>query len=665
MPADTRSLIPFRARVVHTVAQRVPPRPWEPADGAVPARVIDTPALSPDGTALLFTAAGMLWRQTLDGTRTPERIANGLITRVAWSPDGARVAVLEVYADEQADLRVFDSDLETSDRLTSGGLGHDVLAWSPDGTHLLVRRGGSIRSVDARDGTEQVLIASEYWVAPRLSADGSSIYATGSSGEVYRIPVKDPEAAVPITALEGQSYTGLVSADEEWLVFRRNAELYVARLPLALADDGVVTESEISLVAEDGGLVYAFTPDEDGLLFAVGSRLFRYDLPNGPREEIPVSLILNPAPRPALVIRNVRVIDHALGGFTAAQDIAIENGRIAQIGHVGALEDAVEVDAEGRYAIPGLWDAHQHGSLLGENARFLPIGMTSSRDAGSPITMVQAESERAVTLGEPIPRRFSSGEIFGGAPKWGGSGFVNQIMTEAEARRSVRLWKAMGARFIKVYRSVPWPLQRVIAEDARTQGLPVIGHGMAIEETIRSVTLGYQSVEHTPHPDRYWGDVLALLAATGTTWDPTMVERGVGGMLLRSAPERLHEGPLKGTSIWSPPHPTVLLLALWSASLDAIREAYEMRVPLLIGTDHQGDLHAEIEAFARAGIPPAEVLRMATLEAAAIVGADEHLGSLEVGKLADIVILDADPLEDITNTRSVWRVVLDGRLVER
>jgi imidazolonepropionase-like amidohydrolase len=71
-------------------------------------------------------------------------------------------------------------------------------------------------------------------------------------------------------------------------------------------------------------------------------------------------------------------------------------------------------------------------------------------------------------------------------------------------------------------------------------------------------------------------------------------------------------------------------------------------------------LHAEIEAFARAGIPPAEVLRIATLEAAAIVGADEHLGSLGVGKPADIVLLDANPLQDIKNTRTIWRVIKGG-----
>ena len=96
--------------------------------------------------------------------------------------------------------------------------------------------------------------------------------------------------------------------------------------------------------------------------------------------------------------------------------------------------------------------------------------------------------------------------------------------------------------------------------------------------------------------------------------------------------------------------------------LAGVRDAHRRGVTLLAGTDRDpgAALHWELELLTRAGIPPLEVLRIATQQAAEAVGAEDDLGTLEVGKLADIVLLDANPLEDIRNTQAIWRVLKGG-----
>ena len=106
--------------------------------------------------------------------------------------------------------------------------------------------------------------------------------------------------------------------------------------------------------------------------------------------------------------------------------------------------------------------------------------------------------------------------------------------------------------------------------------------------------------------------------------------------------------------------------AEWAQQLARIRAAHRRGVTPLLGTDIccGPSLHWELESFVEAGIPPLQVLRLATWDAAAAVGADDHLGTLEAGKLADVVLLDANPLDDIKNTQTIWRVIRGGRVLD-
>ncbi|MFQ5926840.1 MAG: amidohydrolase family protein, partial [Terriglobia bacterium] len=237
-------------------------------------------------------------------------------------------------------------------------------------------------------------------------------------------------------------------------------------------------------------------------------------------------------------------------------------------------------------------------------------------------------------------------------------------------------WKQWGAHFLKVYPSLSWPLQRAVAMEARRQGLPVVGHGTDVEEIVKSMNLGYSMLEHAILP-RAYDDVLQLLALAGTRWDPTLMAGG-HALWLREQPERLVDAKFRAfnpdwvartaseESPWGAIGEKELRRRL-VAQLAALGAAHGRGIQLQAGTDAPvfgASLHWELELFVQAGIPPLEVLRIATQEAAAAVGAEDDLGTLERGKLADIVLLDANPLDDIRNTQTIWRVIKGGWLFD-
>jgi len=261
---------------------------------------------------------------------------------------------------------------------------------------------------------------------------------------------------------------------------------------------------------------------------------------------------------------------------------------------------------------------------------------------GSDLGTLNAWADRRTGFAAPVPRVFSYGSMIEAMPFiFGGSAF---IASDEQAREVARVEKGEGAVGLKSYFTLPWSLHHAIARAAVQQGLPVRAHAFAREEAIRGVLLGHEGVEHMLSVNMYYDDILKLFAAAGTRWTPTLPV--MFAFIPEAAPVR-------------------------TAMIDTVKRAYRNGVQLLPGTDslnlrdeYGQAVHAELQNFTQAGIPPLEVLRIATQHSAAMVGADKLLGSLEPGKLADIVLLEGNPLDNIANTLTVWRVLLGGRVFE-
>ncbi|MGI9262130.1 MAG: amidohydrolase family protein, partial [Woeseiaceae bacterium] len=237
-----------------------------------------------------------------------------------------------------------------------------------------------------------------------------------------------------------------------------------------------------------------------------------------------------------------------------------------------------------------------------------------------------------------------------------------------------------GAVAIKSYFTLPWALHRAIADEAREVGVPVAGHGLLFRETVMGPVIGRSTMEHQPTPIRLYDDVLQLMVKTGTKWVPTITATGGNGILFAQEPTLLSDPKLRAftsqgdyalaeeVELFSMLDPQVLGRT-YAELLASIGQGHTTGVQLLTGTDalnpnvfYGHGQQTEMWHFARARVSALDILRLATIESARAVGAESDLGSLEQGKLADIVILNSDPMQDIANAMDIWYVMQDGRL---
>ncbi len=688
LPAGARLPVPMQAHVKLEIESITPPPTAILSRSSAAPRWIMTPRLTPDGKTLIFGAAGFLWRQPLEGGKT-ERISTGDVYEdgPSISPDGGRLAFLRLQG-TLSSLVVLDFKTKQTRSIASGGY-YSEPGWSSDGDKLVFAEFGSagnnIVSISLADGKKerlaQVVPARMGLWSPRphLSVDGRWLYYTADTsgkGELYRLPLKEKGKAEMITHLSRHVSDGQVSPDGKWLAFRRNKEVWIAPF-----GSPPVTDDQARQLSTEGGDSFVFTSDGSALIYSAGNNVWRQSVTGGERKEIPVRLDLpRPMPKP-LLLRGVCVLDYESGGFSSPTTVLIEQGRISWIGSESGYNfpsDAEVIDCTGRYAIPGLFDFHVHAGGANQ-ASLIVYGVTSARDVGGSITGFNALKDRSESTADPVPRYFFSGEIFEGKnPTWG-DGFL-QIYDEPGAREYVRRFKEWGADFIKIYPALPWPLQHAVVDEAHRLGLPVAAHAFTVEGITKSVTWGCFSLEHG-ESEQEFDDILQMLSLSGTHWVPTLAVMGADALLLREEPEILSEPKFRAFT----PEGNIqeALFGSYMKSVDDITlrgsvmsllarvgEAHRRGVKLNAGTDPPNpecffgpSLHWELARFVQAGLTPLEALRMATEEAAAAVGARD-LGTLAPGQMADVVILNANPLEDIHNSEAIWRVIKGGRLFD-
>jgi len=678
----SRQPIVFTARVRLEIRDPIPPlrQSFSPSPRSMPPRSIVAPQLSPDGLFLVFGAAWHLWRQPLNGGPA-ERLTEGAGFDLwpALSPDGQQIAFVH-FEHGKEEVRSFHLQNKATRTLASGG-SYLNLSWSPDGQRLVLVEEGSpnrIVAVSVADGrTEKLVDIGGTWIGvrPHFSRDAQSLYftqwyltRTTRGARLRRLPLTGKAALETVSELEPTSKDGLVSPDEKWLIVRRDLEIWVAPL-----GGGDIDGKELRRLSTEGGRTFTLTPDGSSVIYAAAGRVWRHPLAGGDREEIPIRLALEAPAQPPVLLRRVRLLNFQSSGFRPETSLFLERGRIQWIGSERGRQLPREtriVDAGGRFAIPGLFDMHVHSFryflLQPSPEAILAYGVTSVRDAGGRLDWLKALADRSETSNEPLPRYFFSGEFFRGE----GHGNEWDVILESddEVRSYVRQWKEEGAHFLKVSDH-----DRAVAEEAHRQGMPLVAHGTSVEAIVKRVTLGYTSLEHNVAPGRVYNDVLQMLALAGTRWDPTLITYDDFRSRMRDEPARFADRKFRAFIPWWDSYAPLLLgngwyigKGGWIDVLASVREAHQLGVKLLAGTDLPvgPSIHWELELLADAGVSPLDVLRIATHQAAEVLGADDDLGTLETGKLADIVLLDKNPLENIRNTQTIWRVIKGGWLFD-
>jgi Tol biopolymer transport system component/imidazolonepropionase-like amidohydrolase len=688
-------------RIAFTASMKMEVRPvertkWQaPAatPSSTPVRAVLSPTMAPDQRRFVVMGAGYLWEQPIGSGPARQIAEGGAFTRdPVFSPDGRKVAFI-ASENGKRELRVYDFDSrKTTSLFQVGGASWPLYpSWSPDGRQIVFQHTRGIFDpyriivVTVADGmTREIAQSVGAWTArPHFSSDGANVYFTSRVGKwagLYRVALQPGAQPQAVTNLTKHVHEGLVSPDGKWFALRSNSEIWIAPM-----SPSPVADAQLKRVSTEGGRSFAFTPDSSALIYSYAGTVWRLPVAGGTKTEIPFRATLTRDVAPPLLVQHVRVLDFAAGRFGDATSMLVQNGRIQWIGAEQGKQipaNAVRLDAGNRYAIPGLFDSHVHSAWSNQQANedaFIAFGVTSVRDTGATLDLMTALDERSTNTALPAPRYFYAGEIVEGLmPHWGDA-FL-QVGNEQEARAEVRNWKAAGVDFIKVYPSLPWHLQQVVADEAHRVGLPLVGHGLSPEEVTRRILLGYSTLEH--NSAAAYEDILKLAAAAGTVIDPTL-NVGNGALMRANEPEwesswrvqefvpeeaRRSAGPGRGGG---PGVTAEQLRTRARPGFDRMLTARKTGVNFLGGTDSlMGgvffglSLHWEIAQFVDAGFPAIDVLRMATERAADQVGASADLGSLAPGKLADIVLLERDPLENIRNTQSIWQVVKDGRVFD-
>src|SRR6266511_1504377 len=389
-----------------------------------------------------------------------------------------------------------------------------------------------------------------------------------------------------------------------------------------------------------------------------------------------------------LAFTHVTVIDATGAAPKPDMTVVIAGDRIVALDSSAKLNlpsNAQVVDATGKFLIPGLWDMHIH---LDDNEmwpimpsredkeKVFPLlianGVTGVRDMAGSLEQLQQWKQK-IALGQMLgPRIVAAGPFVDGpSPRWLGSFSVS---TEAEAREAVRSLHRRGADFIKVYSRLPRPAFFGLADEAKKLGVVFVGHVQDLVSAAEVSDAGQKSMEHM--------DGIMLACSTEEEAFRREIERGYAERtetidpLVRGNPKVLNTysqekcaslfARFVSNGTWQVP----TLYNEWRhahttdrALMDDARIHY---YPKPFREYWKGvSLHDELKVFVQAGMTPMEALQTATLKPARYLGMTDAFGTVELGKVADLVLLDANPLDEISNTQKISAVVVNGRLITK
>lgn len=416
-------------------------------------------------------------------------------------------------------------------------------------------------------------------------------------------------------------------------------------------------------------------------------------------------VVAQPVPQTrTLVFTHVTVIDTTGAPPMPDMTVVITGERITAVGRSGQVSvprGARVLNANGKYLIPGLWDMHVH--LSWTKATALPLlvanGVTSVRDLGGRLGELDEWRTKIAAGLIAGPRIVRAGPILNGQK----FNTYQMVSGNAEETRGVvRALKEVGVDFIKTHRRMPRDSYFALIDEAKKQGLTLVGHIPMTVTPEEASDAGQATIEHTetlfegtfaaalqgrklPDAIRQFraeeaDKLFARFVKNKTVVDPTLVAfRSFVNASDPSMPPdpRNRYVALSLKKEWEKlskpmsPEDLAELKATFAELREVVRQMNRAGVTLVAGSDIAGPrvpgfgLHDELTLLVEAGLTPLQALQAATLTPARVLNTAKDLGSIETGKLADLILLDANPLEDIRHTQRIRAVVVNGKLLDR
>lgn len=430
-----------------------------------------------------------------------------------------------------------------------------------------------------------------------------------------------------------------------------------------------------------------------------------------------------------LIFTNVNVVNMRDGTIARDVTVVIRKGQISGVAKVGLVEQGHGiqiVNANGKYMVPGLWDMHVHSAFVSpawDEKVIYPLyianGITGVRDMGGDPDVLENRRKR-IESGELLGPRMVLGGPFLAAGKSDRQTIA--VNTPEDARRAVDAVKKRGLDFVKILSNVPRDSYFAIADESSKQDIPFVGHVPYSVSVREASTAGQRSVEHLTGVllacssqeddlragqlaalarrdyaayeklgpqiistyDQAKADALFLQLAKSSTWQvPTLVWTEANSHIddpeLESDP-RLKYVPASVRAQWDPAKlrkdtssaELALLKAEAARDVELVKAMHDAGVPFMAGSDGPDpyvfpgfSLHEELEWLVKSGFTPLQALKSATFNPALFLGKIETHGLVEPKHGADLLLLDANPLEDIRNTRKIFAVVANGKYYSR
>jgi len=757
LESGAESMIPFSAEVSQDLGPKLD-FPQKVEQGPVKVRLIHSPAESPDGKRVAFSAMTHLYTLDLPNGK-PQRLTTGKTTEFqpAWSPDGRWLAYVS-WSGEGGQLWKIPAAGGTPVQLSKSLAVYSNPVFSPDGTRIVFLRGNAYdRENSAFDGG-QTGNADLAWISVDGGEEHLILPARGAGGphftdEKDRIYVYTPGGLVSLRYDGTDRRTHLIvkgsgsyfadepvpaddlvpSPDGLWVLAHVMNQLYVIAMPLVGGEPPTISVAgpavPLKKITDIGADYYGWADGGKTITWAVGASYFRQPLSSisfePPKDEkkegdakdadkdkdkkdsadakkedkkeekpkkfkeqekdvheIAIDLELpRKTPKGTIVLRGATVVTMKGDEVLKDADVVIENNRITRVGAKGSVPAGAKLfDVKGKTITPGFIDTHAHwfeirrGILDTQNFAFLAnlaYGVTAGLDVQTGTNDMFAYQD-LVDTGDILGQRaFSTGP---------GVFSDNNFQSEEEVKGVLTKYKKYyGTHNIKSY-LVGNRKQRqyMVQASKELEMMPTTEGALDLKLDLTHVIDGFHGNEHTLPVTPLYKDVLQMFAQSGIAETPTLIVNYGGpfgedywyeysevhdnAKLNRFTPHRIIDQKTKRRPSWFRKDEYEFpKLAAQVAKLE--------RAGGLVGVGSHGQLqglgyHWEMWMLASGGMTPHEVLKCATVNGSKIVGRPDELGTIEPGKLADLVIFDKNPLDDIHNTNTIHWVMKNGEVFE-
>ncbi|GAA3580301.1 amidohydrolase family protein [Snuella lapsa] len=676
------------------------------------AKVIRHAITSPDKKTIVFNALGYLWIQKLPNGK-PKRLTSGkdFEFEPSFSPDGKNIVYVTWNDKNLGAIYSLSVNGDSIVKLSTEKGIYRNPSYSNNGAHIVYRKEAGnneqgrtfsknpgLYTMNA-DGSNIKLIskAGDY---PVYTIDDSRIiYQTGGSfmGSLTKELVSvDINGFDKLTLVKSKHGNRLVpSPDGNWLAFIHLHKVYMAPMPKSGQTLDITDKTKfipVTQLSKDAGINLHWSRDSKTLHWTLGNTYYSAEAKEGSKlveDGIKINLeVKTDKPEGLIAFKGATIITMEGDEVIENGTILVKDNRIKAIGKASGVKipaNAKVYNVTGKTIMPGIVDVHAHiggfryGLTTQKHWQFyanLAYGVTTAHDPS-------AHTETVFTLSELLkngslvgPRLYSTGFILYGAD----GDFKAVINNLDDARSSIRRTKAFGALSVKSYNQPRREQRQQVIQAAREEGIFVVPEGgSTFYHNMTMIMDGHTGVEHNIPVAPIYKDVLELWSHSNTGYTPTLIVNygGLNGeyywyqktnvweneKLLKYTPRGIIDSRSRHRTM-VPDEEYTNGHILVSETCKALSDA-GVKVNLGAHGQLQGlGAHWELWMLQQGGMSNHEALKAATINGAKYIGAGNDIGSLKVGKLADLIVMDKNPLEDIKNSESIIYTMINGRLYD-